>query len=154
MGKIVAVCISEEKGTAKKSVGHALVGENHGLQGDAHAGNWHRQVSLLSYESIEQFKAEGAEVNDGDFGENLIVSGIPLTTLPVGTRLQCGAVLLEVTQIGKECHHGCQIFQRMGRCIMPHEGVFTRVLHGGEIHEQDEIEVLPAEGQRVTGDIQ
>ncbi len=142
MGKIIAVCMSPEKGTAKQNVHQARVVENHGLEGDAHAGTWHRQVSLLSHESIEQFKAEGAQVTEGAFGENLIVSGIDLLSLPVGTKLQCGSIVLQITQIGKECHHGCAIFQQMGRCIMPHEGVFARVLQGGEIHEDDEIQVL------------
>ena len=142
MGTIIAVCTSPEKGTAKQNVHRARLIENHGLEQDAHAGAWHRQVSLLSYESIEAFKAAGAQVTEGAFGENLIVSGFDLRHLPVGTRLQCGTVLLELTQIGKECHHGCQIYQTMGRCIMPQEGVFARVLRGGEIQERDEIQVL------------
>lgn len=95
---------------------------------NAHAGKWHRQVSLLSYEKIEEFKAKGAPIDDGAFGENLIVSGYDLKSLPVGTRFRCGEVLLEVTQIGKQCHSGCEIFKIMGGCIMPREGIFTRVL--------------------------
>ncbi|MHC6204163.1 MOSC domain-containing protein [Breznakiellaceae bacterium SP9] len=141
MGTIVAVCTSPAKGTAKRNVGQAELVENHGLVGDAHAGNWHRQVSLLSYQKVEAFRARGAKVADGDFGENLVVDGIDFSSLPVGTLLCCGEVVLELTQIGKECHHGCQIFQTMGDCIMPREGVFARVLHGGVIHSGDELTV-------------
>ena len=106
------------------------------------AGKWHRQVSLLSYEKIEDFKKKGAPVVDGAFGENLTVQGIDLKTLPIGTRLQCNEVLLEVTQIGKQCHSGCEIFKVMGECIMPREGIFARVLKGGVISEGDEINVV------------
>ena len=142
MGTIIAVCTSPEKGTAKQNVHRARLIENHGLEQDAHAGAWHRQVSLLSYESIEAFKAAGAQVTEGAFGENLIVSGIDLRHLPVGTRLQCGTVLLELTQIGKECHSHCEIFKRMGECIMPREGVFAVVLRGGTIQKGDTIELV------------
>ena len=110
-----------------------------GIQGDAHAGKWHRQVSLLSFEKIEEFRAKGADVAFGAFGENLIVEGYDFKNLPVGTRFRCGKVLLEMTQIGKECHSHCQIYQRMGECIMPHEGVFAVVLEGGTIHVGDEL---------------
>ena len=113
--------------------------ENYGLENDAHAGKWHRQVSLLSYEKIEEFKAKGAPIDDGAFGENLIVSGYDLKALPVGTRLRSGEVLLEVTQIGKQCHSGCEIYKIMGDCIMPREGVFARVIKGGVISEGDEM---------------
>lgn len=140
-GKVIAVCISPEKGTQKKNVGQALFVEDFGIQGDAHAGKWHRQVSLLSYDKIREFRERGAEVEDGAFGENLVVEGIDFRTLPVGTRLQCGEVVLEMTQIGKECHHGCQIFQKMGECIMPREGVFARVVHGGVIKMGDVMQV-------------
>ena len=115
--------------------------EDHGIEGDAHAGNWHRQVSLLSHDRIEEFRAKGAEVKDGAFGENLVVSGIDFRTLPEGTKLYCGDVVLEITQIGKECHHGCEIFQKMGECIMPREGVFARVIRGGIIRVGDEMQV-------------
>ena len=131
MGKIIAVNISEKKGTQKKNVHRAKLIEEFGIENDAHAGKWHRQVSLLSYEKIEEFKAKGAPIEDGAFGENLIVSGYDLKNLPVGTRFRCGEVLLEVTQIGKQCHSGCEIFKIMGDCIMPREGIYTRVLHGG-----------------------
>ena len=115
--------------------------EEFGIENDAHAGKWHRQVSLLSYETIEAFKERGAEIGDGAFGENVIVKGIDLVRLPVGTRLSCGDILLEVTQIGKECHSHCEIFKKMGECIMPANGIFTRVLHGGVMKEGDEINV-------------
>ena len=119
-----------------------VVREDWGIEGDAHAGKWHRQVSLLSYEKIEAFKAKGAPVQEGAFGENLIVSGFDFKNLPVGTRFRCGEVVLEMTQIGKECHSGCEIYKIMGECIMPREGVFTRVLHGGVIREGDEMEIV------------
>ena len=140
-GKVIAVCTSPEKGTQKKNVGQALFVEDFGIQGDAHARKWHRQVSLLSYDKIREFRERGAEVEDGAFGENLVVEGIDFRTIPVGTRLQCGEVVLEMTQIGKECHHGCQIFQKMGECIMPREGVFARVVHGGVIKMGDVMQV-------------
>mgnify|MGYP002529765748 CR=1 FL=1 len=141
MGKVLAVCISEKKGTQKKNVGSAVFVEDWGLEGDAHAGKWHRQVSLLSGEKIDAFRAKGAEVEDGAFGENLVVEGIDFAKLPVGIRFRCGEVVLELTQIGKECHNGCAIFQKMGECIMPREGVFTRVLKGGKVSVGDEMTV-------------
>ena len=144
MGKIMAVNISEKKGTQKVNVHSAKVIEDFGIEKDAHAGKWHRQVSLLSYQKIEDFKAKGAPVEDGAFGENLIVEGIDCSSLPVGTKLACNDVILEVTQIGKQCHSGCEIFKIMGDCIMPREGIFTRVLHGGVISEGDTIEVIEA----------
>ena len=141
MGRVMAVCISERKGTQKKNVGTARLIENWGLERDAHAGNWHRQVSLLSHEKIEAFRARGAEVEDGAFGENLVVEGIDFRSLPVGTLLDCNGVVLEMTQIGKECHSHCAIYQKMGECIMPTEGVFARVLIGGTISVGDRMEV-------------
>ena len=142
MGKIKAVNISVKKGTQKVNVHSAKVIEDFGLENDAHAGKWHRQVSLLSYEKIEDFKAKGAPVQEGAFGENLIVEGFDCRTLPVGTKLVSGVVILEVTQIGKQCHSGCEIYKIMGDCIMPREGIFTRVLHGGVISEGDTIDVM------------
>ncbi len=142
MGKVMAVCISEKKGTQKRNVHEALFIEDFGLEKDAHAGKWHRQVSLLSYEKIQEFKEKGAPVEDGAFGENLIVRGIDFKKLPVGTRFQCGNVVLEMTQIGKECHSGCEIYKIMGDCIMPREGVFAKVLRGGRIREGDELTVI------------
>ncbi|CUX21204.1 MOSC domain-containing protein [Clostridium sp. C105KSO13] len=142
MGKVIAVCTSPEKGTQKKNIGEAVFIEDYGIEGDAHAGKWHRQVSLLSYDKIEDFRKRGAEVEDGAFGENLVVEGIDFKTLPIGTRLRCKDVILEMTQIGKECHHGCAIFQKMGDCIMPREGVFSKVIKGGVIKAGDMLEVM------------
>ena len=139
MGKVLAVCISEKKGTQKKNIPEASFIEDFGIEKDAHAGKWHRQVSLLSYEKIEDFRNRGAEVADGAFVENLVVSGFDFKNLPIGTRFRCNDVVLELTQIGKECHHGCEIFKKMGDCIMPREGVFTRVIHGGKIRVGDEM---------------
>lgn len=144
MGKIMAVCISEKRGTQKKNIEKVRLIENFGLEGDAHGGNWHRQVSLLSYEKVRAFEEKGISVEDGAFGENLLVEGFDFKTLPVGTRFRCGDVLLEMTQIGKECHSHCEIYQAVGDCIMPREGVFARVLHGGMIQIGDEIEIVPS----------
>ena len=142
MGNVLAVCVSTEKGTQKQNVGTAVFVEDWGIEGDAHAGKWHRQVSLLSHEKIEAFRARGAQVEDGAFGENLVVSGIDFRSLPLGTKFQCNDVVLELTQIGKECHNGCEIYEIMGDCIMPREGVFTRVLHGGSISVGDTLRIL------------
>ena len=139
MGKVIAVGISKEKGTQKYSIPKGEFIEEWGLKDDAHAGKWHRQVSLLSYDKIQEFRARGAEVEYGAFGENLVVEGFDFVKLPVGTKFRCNDVVLELTQIGKKCHKGCEIFQKMGDCIMPREGVFTRVLHGGIIREGDEL---------------
>lgn len=144
MGKIMAVCISEKRGTQKKNIDKVRLIENFGLEGDAHGGNWHRQVSLLSYEKVRAFEEKGISVEDGAFGENLLVEGFDFKTLPVGTRFRCGEALLEMTQIGKECHSHCEIYQAVGDCIMPREGVFARVLHGGEIQIGDEMEIVPS----------
>lgn len=140
-GTVVAVCISEKKGTAKRNIDRGRLVENHGLENDAHAGNWHRQVSLLSQDKVEDFKARGGDVADGAFGENLLVSGIDFARLPVGTRLRCGDALLEVTQIGKECHAHCAIYHQVGDCIMPREGIFAVVLRGGEVAKGDVLYV-------------
>ena len=142
MGNVLAVCVSTEKGTQKQNVGTAVFVEDWGIEGDAHAGKWHRQVSLLSHETIEAFRARGAQVEDGAFGENLVVSGIDFRSLPLGTKFQCNDVVLELTQLGKECHNGCEIYKIMGDCIMPREGVFTRVLHGGAISVGDTLRIL------------
>lgn len=144
MGKIMAVCTSQIKGVQKEKQASIELVVAHGIQGDAHAGKWHRQVSLLSYEKIEAFKERGADVNDGAFGENIVVSGIDLSALPVGTKMTCGDVELEVTQIGKECHHHCAIYHAVGDCIMPREGIFTRVIKGGVISNGDDIQVVEA----------
>ena len=142
MGKVMAVCTSPARGTQKENIGRGVFRAGYGIEGDAHAGDWHRQVSLLSYEKVQAFNARGAAVADGAFGENLLVDGFDLAHLPAGTWLGCGDVLLEITQIGKQCHHGCEIFQRMGDCIMPREGVFARVLRGGEIAGGDEMHLV------------
>ncbi len=133
MPTITAVCISPARGTEKINVKNGTLIENWGLKDDAHAGNWHRQVSLLSADKVEEFNKKGADVTDGAFGENLLVDGIDFASLPVGTCLRCGDAVLEITQIGKECHHDCVIRQRVGDCIMPRQGVFAKVLRGGEI---------------------
>ncbi len=142
MGKVHAVCVSEAKGTQKENVHTAKIIEDFGIEQDAHAGKWHRQVSILPYEKIEAFKQRGADVKEGDFGENLIVDGIDFRNCPIGTRFRCNDVVLELTQIGKECHKGCKIYQVMGDCIMPREGVFTKVIHGGIITEGDEFDLV------------
>ncbi|WP_199883746.1 MOSC domain-containing protein [Anaerosinus massiliensis] len=142
MGRVMAVCMSEKKGTKKRNVFQGEFQVNHGLVGDAHAGNWHRQVSLLSFDKVEAFRAKGAEVIHGDFGENLVVAGIDFKTLPVGTRLKCNDVEMEVTQIGKECHAHCEIYKTMGDCIMPREGVFVKILHEGTIAVDDAMEIV------------
>lgn len=139
MGRIEAICISTKKGTAKRPVQEAVLIEEYGIQGDAHAGKWHRQVSILGYEKIKDFNEQGGNVEDGDFGENLIVSGINMESLAVGDRLLAGDVMLEVTQRGKECHSHCEIYKRVGKCIMPTEGIFLRVIRGGTLHTKDGI---------------
>lgn len=151
MHKVIAVCTSPAKGTQKKAVPSVHLIKDWGIENDAHAGKWHRQVSLLSHDKIEAFRARGAEVADGAFGENIIVEGIDFAALPIGTRFYCNDVVLELTQIGKECHSGCEIFKKMGECIMPKQGVFTRVLHGGDIKAGDEFRVeLPFRAAVIT----
>lgn len=142
MGKVVAVCTSEHKGTVKEPRSGALLKVDWGLEGDAHAGHWHRQVSLLSADKIEAFNTRGAQVQPGAFGENLVVAGIDFRSLPVGTRLACGEVRLEITQIGKDCHSHCAIYRQTGDCIMPREGVFAKVLQGGVIAVGDDLTIL------------
>lgn len=141
MGRIIAVCTSPARGTEKSNVGEIRLIENWGIENDAHAGNWHRQVSLLSYNKILEFNARGAQVADGAFGENIVAEGLDFRALPVGTLLESSDVLLEVTQIGKECHSHCRIYQKMGECIMPTEGVFARVIAGGTLRVGDFLEV-------------
>ena len=142
-GTIKAVCTSAKKGTQKEDVGSAEIVAGYGIRADAHGGDWHRQISLLSYDKIEQFRQLGAEVTSGAFGENLVVEGIDFSTLPIGTRLAAGGILLEVTQIGKECHDRCAIYHKMGDCIMPREGIFAKVLRGGIISVGDCMKVIP-----------
>lgn len=144
-GIIKAVCISEAKGTVKRPVAEARLIADFGLEGDAHAGRWHRQVSLLSAEQVEAFNARGGAAAIGDFGENILVSGLDLRKLPVGSLLRAGEVVLKLSQIGKECHSHCEIFQRVGDCIMPREGVFATVEQGGVLRSGMELAVeLPA----------
>ena len=147
-GKVIAVCISEHKGIQKTEVPSIKLVPEWGIEGDAHAGKWHRQVSLLALEKIEAFRAKGAKVDNGAFGENIIVEGFDLRTLPVGTRFRIGDALLELTQIGKECHTHCAIYHQVGDCIMPREGVFTIVLEGGEVKAGDTVELIEADPDR------
>lgn len=142
MGVIKGICVSKRKGTQKREVGEAELIKGWGIVGDAHAGKWHRQVSLLSFEKIEDFRKKGAQVGFGAFGENLIVEGYDLSKLPIGTRFQVGDVILRLTQIGKECHAHCDIYKVMGDCIMPREGVFTEVITSGHIKPGDEIHTI------------
>jgi MOSC domain-containing protein YiiM len=143
MGRIVAVCTSAAKGERKKNIGRGMLIANHGLEGDAHAGPWHRQVSLLAMESITKMQAKGLQVGPGDFAENLTTEGIDLVSLPVGTKLKIGdRVLAEVTQIGKECHSRCAIYRQAGDCVMPREGIFVAILEGGPVQVGDRIEVI------------
>lgn len=142
MGKVRAICMSERRGTQKHSVEKAVLTTDWGIVGDAHGGKWHRQISLLSFDKIEDFKRKSADIDFGAFGENLVVEGFDFRNLPVGTRLQCNDVILEMTQIGKECHTHCQIYYKMGDCIMPREGVFAKVIQEGTIAVGDEMIML------------
>ncbi len=142
MAEIVAVCTSPQKGQRKQNVGESMLIKNQGLEGDAHAGFAHRQVSLLAEESIAKMTAKGLDVGPGDFAENLTTTGIDLVNLPIGTRLQAGLeTVLRVTQIGKECHDRCAIYEQAGDCVMPREGIFTEVLLGGRIKVGDKLEI-------------
>jgi MOSC domain-containing protein YiiM len=141
-GKIIAVCTSANKGERKKNVGRAELLPGLGLAGDAHAGFAHRQVSLLAMESIDKMRKAGLDVGPGDFAENITTQGIELVSLPVGTRLKAGGALLEVSQIGKECHTRCAIYYQAGDCVMPKEGIFAVVLAGGPVAVGDTLEVV------------
>ena len=141
--KIVAVSISEQKGVPKKNIPQGLLVKDFGLEGDAHGGNWHRQVSLLALESIQKMRDLGLKVHPGSFAENITTEGINLPELPIGTRLRLGPdALAEVTQIGKVCHDRCAIYKLAGDCVMPREGIFVRILKGGLVRAGDAIEVL------------
>jgi MOSC domain-containing protein YiiM len=146
LAKVVAVCSSKEKGVRKENIHKGILKQEYGLLGDAHADSgWHRQVSLLAVESIEKMRKTGLDVGPGDFAENLTCEGVDLWTLPVGTRLSVGSeVILEISQIGKECHSGCAIFKLTGKCIMPKEGVFARVIRGGPVSSGDSIDIKSA----------
>lgn len=150
MGIVRAVCISDRRGIQKVNVETAQFEEGFGICGDAHGGNWHRQVSLLSAEKIDEFNQRGADVESGAFGENLVVEGFDFRELPVGTTFQCNDVILEMTQIGKECHTHCQIYQKMGECIMPTQGVFAQVICGGTISVGDEMKIIERADTRYT----
>ncbi len=143
MAKVIAVCSSKEKGTRKKAVAQGILKENYGLLGDAHADcDTHRQVSLLARESIDRMTKLGFQVGPGDFAENLTTEGSELSSLPIGTRISIGRkALLEVTQIGKDCHSGCAIYQEIGKCIMPREGIFAKVIRGGCVRAGDHIRI-------------
>ena len=147
-GIIKAVCISEKKGTEKHPVNEIVLKENFGIEGDAHAGKWHRQVSLLSAEKVDEFNARGGDAAIGAFGENILVSGIDFKKLPVGSIMRSGEVVMKLTQIGKECHSHCAIYKRMGECIMPKEGVFARVVREGIIRPGDVMRVEPPAEER------
>lgn len=144
MAEITAICISKKRGTVKNPIPQGTIITNFGLENDAHAGDWHRQISLLPIEAVEKFSQEyNLQLTPGVFGENLLIRGIDLKQLPIGTKLQCtNGILLEITQIGKKCHSGCEIQELTGKCIMPHEGVFAKVLHGGIIKANDTINII------------
>lgn len=142
MGKIVSLNISKEKGTAKEAVDQVTVRLNHGIEGDAHAADWHRQISLLAQESIDKMIALGLDLMPGSFAENVTTAGINLTALPIGARLVSGEVELEITQIGKKCHSKCNIYQQVGDCIMPREGVFAKVIRPGALHKGAAISIV------------
>ena len=144
MGIIRAINISPKKGTVKEPVPAARLRAEHGIEGDAHAGTWHRQVSLLPHESIESVRAQLPDLADGAFAENIVTEGIDLAGVRVGDRIEAGEALLEITQIGKECHQGCVIREVTGDCIMPREGIFCRVLRGGAIEPGTELDYQPA----------
>ena len=150
MGKLLAICTSPKRGTVKTEVPSAVLTPEWGIVEDAHGGNWHRQVSMLSAEKIEAFRKK-IWVDYGAFGENLVIEGFDFRNLPVTSRFAIGDVVLEMTQIGKECHNDCVIKQQTGECIMPREGVFTRVLTGGEIHVGDEVTRCPRWKTRLCG---
>ncbi len=142
-GRVVAVCISEKKGTQKEDVGEVRLVKDHGIERDAHAGPGHRQVSLLAHESANVMKEKGLDIESGDFGENIVTEGLDLKRLKPGRRLKVGKnALLEITQIGKECHDRCAIYYKAGDCIMPREGIFATVQDGGVVRVGDEVEIL------------
>jgi len=143
-GTIIAVCTSERKGIRKRNVGQAELRPQWGIVGDAHAASWHRQVSLLAWESIEKMRALGLNVNAGSFAENITTQGLDLVGLPVGTQLRLGEARVEVTQIGKVCHERCAIYYQAGDCVMPREGIFVRVHEGGRVRVGDPIEIIPS----------
>lgn len=142
IGKVLSLNVSDKKGVVKTPADEVLLRAGHGIEGDAHAGDWHRQVSLLGIESFEKMRAAGIELEPGKFAENITTQGIVLYELPIGTKFKMGETLQEVTQIGKQCHAGCEIKKLVGDCVMPREGIFTKVLKGGKVRPGDAIEVL------------
>ena len=143
MAKVLSINISEKKGTRKTKINPGVLIEDFGFEGDAHAGKWHRQVSLLAKESIEKSKGLPSDgLCHGVFAENITTEGIELYTIPVGTKLKVGECIIEITQIGKECHDGCAIKKLVGQCVMPREGIFASVIKGGKVYEGDDIEIL------------
>ena len=142
MARVLAVCTSARKGEKKRPVAAIECKIDHGIVGDAHAGSWHRQISLLANESVDKMRQKGLTLEAGDFAENILTEGLTLRTLPVGTRLRVGETELEITQIGKECHSDCEIKKKVGVCVMPAEGVFAVVKREGTVKAGDEIEVL------------
>ena len=142
MAEIVSINISSKKGMMKDPIPEAVLVPEHGINGDVHAGNWHRQISLLAQESVDKMQAMGLTLSPGNFAENITTRGLELYTLPVGTQLTLGECLVEVTQIGKECHHHCEIYHKVGMCVMPTEGIFVKVLKGGSIRPGDAIEIV------------
>jgi MOSC domain-containing protein YiiM len=155
IGRVVGVSVSDRKGVKKRNIATGHLIENFGLAGDAHAGDWHRQVSLLGVESIAKIRAKGLDVAPGDFAENITTEGISLWELPLGTRLKLGdEVLAEVTQIGKQCHNRCAIFHQVGDCVMPREGIFVRVLKGGRVQPGDAIQTCLPESVGSAADRQ
>lgn len=144
MAEVIAVCISEKRGTKKHTVPYIELKINHGIVSDAHAGDWHRQVSLLSVESVEKMRTDTLNFGPGDFAENILTKGLELYTLPVGTLLSVGETILEITQIGKKCHNDCEIKKLVGTCVMPTEGIFAKVIKEGRVYPRDNINVLEA----------
>lgn len=144
MAEVVAVCISEKRGTKKHTVPYIELKINHGIVSDAHAGDWHRQVSLLSVESVDKMRTDTLNFGPGDFAENILTKGLELFTLPVGTLLSVGETILEITQIGKKCHNDCEIKKLVGTCVMPTEGIFAKVIKEGRVYPRDNINVLEA----------
>ena len=147
MGIVKAICVSDVRGIQKKNIDSASFDAGYGIRGDAHGGDWHRQISMISSDKVKEFNSKGADVKSGDFAENLVVEGFDFKNLPVGSLFKCGDVILEMTQIGKECHTHCQIFHKMGDCIMPREGVFAIVKQGGIIAVGDEMLMFPPESK-------
>ncbi len=149
-GKVVAVCVSDRKGIRKRDVGEAYLRRDWGLEGDAHAADWHRQVSLLAIESIDKMRAKGLNVNPGSFAENITVEGLDLPGIPLGTRVKLGEAEVEITQIGKICHTRCAIYHQAGDCVMPREGIFAKVLKEGQVQTGDQVEILSVRGQETS----